>query len=55
MQSLMTEEKFKLKRVTGGEYHRSSLVFNFERMISTTKFKLIGFIQKLKLKVSLAT
>ena len=31
MQSLMTEEKLKLKRVTGGKYHRSSLVFHFEK------------------------
>ena len=31
MQSLMTEEKQKLKRVTGGKYHRSSLVFHFEK------------------------
>ena len=28
---LMTEEKLKLKRVTGGKYHRSSLVFHFEK------------------------
>ena len=31
MQSLMTEEKLKLKRVTGGKYHNRSLVFHFEK------------------------
>ena len=31
MRSLMTEEKLKLKRVTGGKYHNRSLVFHFEK------------------------
>ena len=31
MQSLMTEENLKLKRVTGGKYHNRSLVFHFEK------------------------
>ena len=40
MQSLMTEEKLKLKRVTGGKFHNRSPVFHFEKDDLNHEFKI---------------